>query len=342
VSLVPVRDAAPSSFDIVPAAVDLAERIYRTDFVPAGLRNSAPAVLAAILYGHELGLGPMESLAHIHVIEGRPAPSAQLMRAQVLRHGHRLWAEEQTSTRVTLCAQRAGDEVVHRTTFTLDDARKAGLAGRQNWQRYPRAMLTARATAELCRLAFPDVLGAVRYISEELDDGEIPPEGGDTAPQASPVPRRRRRPPARAVDVTADEAAGGAAEATTPEPAPRPPLPDEPLEQGEEPAKLTDAQRRKLLAACRDAGVDDRNDRLALATAMAGRDISSAADLTSDEASLLIDVLTAVGGGQATLTLDENDRPTGVSFPSEASESAQGELLADELKRTFEEQQNEP
>jgi len=174
-------------------AVELAERIYRTEFVSSGLRGRPEAVVACILAGHEVGIGPTQALSKIYVVDGKPTMSAELMRALVQRAGHDFWVEENTNTRVTVCGRRAGREFVSKVTWTMDDAKKAGLAGKQNWQRYPRSMLLARATSELCRLMFADVLGGISYSREELEDGgEIPPETAAPSEPAKTVTRRAR------------------------------------------------------------------------------------------------------------------------------------------------------
>ena len=153
-----VRYDAQSSLDLAPQAWGLAERIAQTDFVPPALRGKPEAVLACILAGHEAGVSPMQALAKIHVIEGRPAMSAELMRAIVLRAGHEIWLEESSSTKAVACGKRAGGTRTSRVEWTMDDAKRAQLDQRQNWRKFPRAMLAARATAELCRSLFPDVL----------------------------------------------------------------------------------------------------------------------------------------------------------------------------------------
>ena len=64
-------------------------------------------MLACILTGEELGLGPMQSLRMVNVIEGRPAASAELMRALVNRAGHRLSVVEAKQDQVTLYGRRS-------------------------------------------------------------------------------------------------------------------------------------------------------------------------------------------------------------------------------------------
>ena len=164
-----------SSFDLVPQAASLADQIARTDFAPAGLRGKPEAVMAAMLTGHEIGIGPMQALSEISVINGRPCMSAKLMRALVHRAGHDLWFEVKSNTKVTICARRADwpEDRVAKVTWTMDDAKAAGLSGGQNYRKYPRAMLAARATGEICRDNFADVLGGIGYTPEELSDGDL-------------------------------------------------------------------------------------------------------------------------------------------------------------------------
>jgi hypothetical protein len=148
----------------------LAGQIAKTEFVPRGLRGRPEAVLAAMLYGRELGLQPMTALRLIQIVEGNVGLSAEGMRAVVRSHGHRIWVSERTDTSVTVCGQRGGDDAgaVEEVTWTMDDAATAGLTSKDVWKKYPRAMLLARATSELCRSVFPDVIGGLSYTPEEL------------------------------------------------------------------------------------------------------------------------------------------------------------------------------
>lgn len=224
-----------SSIELAPAAWQLAHRVSGTDFVPTAMRNKPEAVLACILAGHEAGISPMQALAKIHVIEGRPAMSAELMRALVLRHGHELWIEEQSSTRVVVGGKRGGGTRETKVTWTLDDAKRAGLDQRQNWKKYPRAMLMARATAELCRAVFPDVLAGISHTIEELTDGDVidvdygPPEVVEATTGGKQPPR------GRAMKANAAAIAGATIAPSEPDTAPAPAAPILPPLPGEEP-----------------------------------------------------------------------------------------------------------
>jgi hypothetical protein len=150
----------------------LAAEIARTEFVPKAFRGRPEAVLASMLYGRELGLGPMQSLNMIQSVDGSVGLKPEGMRAVVRQHGHRIWTDEYTDQRVTVCGWRREDpeDVIERVTWTMEDARRAGLANKQVWKNYPRAMMLARATSELCRLHFADVIGGLSYSAEEMED----------------------------------------------------------------------------------------------------------------------------------------------------------------------------
>jgi hypothetical protein len=155
--------------DLVATFATLAGQIAKTEFVPKALRGRPEAVLSAMLYGRELGLEPMTSLRLIQVVDGNVGLSAEGMRAVVRAHGHRLWVAERTDDSVTVCGQRAGDPTVESVTWTMHDAEQAGLTKKDVWVKYPRAMLLARATSELCRGTFADVIGGLSYTPEELE-----------------------------------------------------------------------------------------------------------------------------------------------------------------------------
>src|SRR5665213_639349 len=98
---------SPSEYQM---SANLAQEIAGSDFVPEGLRGKPAAVLACVLAGRELGVGAFQSLQKIHIIKGKPALSAELMRALVLKAGHRIWLKESTDDKVIICGQRKGEE----------------------------------------------------------------------------------------------------------------------------------------------------------------------------------------------------------------------------------------
>lgn len=274
-------DPDPSSrqwVELMQPAIELAKAVAGTDFVPRAMRDNPAAITAAILYGDEVGLGPMQSLAKIAVIDGKPSLAAEAQRALILSVGHDLWIEESSVTRCTVAGRRRDSDSTSRVTWTMDDAKRANLAGKSNWRAYPRAMLLARASAELARAIFADAIGGLA-ATEELEELVEAAPTGDDQPEAPATNRRRRR------QTTTAAATVSAPPPPTAAPA-DPPLPDEP-------PLASDAQRRMLHALFRERGIDDRQARLDYCSTVTGRAIPTSTNLTLDEASAVIDALEA-------------------------------------------------
>lgn len=319
-----VGASAPSWVEWLTPTADLAKLIAGTDFVPEALRHKPAAIAACVMYGRELGVDPMTALAKIAIVKGRPAPSAELGRALAIAAGHSIWIETATTTRATVCGQRRGDERVHTVTWTTDDAKRAGIAGSAAWRAYPRAMLVARASSELVRQAFPDVLGGITVFAEELDDDGVDRAPAVAAADATGTPpsgttRRKRTPRATSaaaatpsqpatdrpalpmrtvVDVDLD---GPMPELplTIPPPEPSPPTDG----HADDLDRITPAQLRAMHAAMNDAGITERADRLAFATAAVGHPVESSKALTRAEASTVIDSVNAVNAGELAVTI---------------------------------------
>jgi len=295
-SLAPYEPHAPREWvTLLPAAAELAKAVQQTDFVPKALRGNVPAITACILYGDEVGVPPMRALAHIAIVDGRPAMSAELMTALILQAGHELWTEEASNARVTIAGRRRDSDKVDAVTWTMDDAKRAGLANKTNWTKYPRAMLGHRATAELARKKFADAIGGLPMI-EELDDEATVLADSSSAPTARGN-RRRRRP---ALAPVGDEPDGTHA-AGHPEPSAdttegsEPPHSEEGAGVEKEPAPPSvgenEALRKRLMATYRERGFQNREQRLAFARFAIGRPVETSNDLTADEASRIIDAL---------------------------------------------------
>ena len=126
------------------------------------------AALAVIMAGRELGMTAMQSLRSIHVIEGRVTLSSDAMLALVKRSpackSFRLL--ESTAKVATYETERV-NEGTTKMSFTIEEAKAAGLTGKDNWTKYTAAMLRARCIASLARAVYPDVLMGV-YEEDEI------------------------------------------------------------------------------------------------------------------------------------------------------------------------------
>lgn len=183
--------------------------LVKTGFLPSAI-NTPEKAIAVMMKGRELGIPPMYALSNIAVIQGKPSANAELMLALIYRdHGDdAIQFTEASNVRATISYKRRHWRERRDFTFSLDDARTAGLTD-GNWRKYPAAMLRARCISAVARLAFPDTIGGL-YTPEELgasvdqETGEIGCEA-DAAPTprmpalAAPLPA-----PVPAVDLPQD------------------------------------------------------------------------------------------------------------------------------------------
>lgn len=292
----PVARADTDSWtQVVGITAKLAAEIAGTEFVPRDLRGKPAAVTAAILYGREIGLPPMTALTQTHVIEGKPAASAEAMRALVIAAGHELVIVETTGAICTMRARRRGSSSWTELAWTLDMARAAGLlsAKKENWQKYPRAMLQARCSAELIRLVFPDVVLGMRAL-EELDVEEPEETGETTVSRAPAAPPRKRAQSARKAAAAppteaqpAPPAAGGMplpGEDGYVEPTKAPPRHEEPVSSPSEPeSDPTPAEAPSEPESPDSGGEQDPRDAAALEAEL-DEDGAVAGEVVEDEA----------------------------------------------------------
>ena len=256
------------------AAHQLGTALCSTEFVPASFRGKPEAAAAAILAGKSLGLDPMNALANIFVVSGRPSMYARTMAALVLQAGHTIRRVEATEQRVVYEGKRKGDTTFTRVEWTIARAQKAGYTSNKKYQTDPIGMLTAKCQAEICRVIAPDVLTGIAATSVEeveLDDlGEQVPAEAE-APKAKRTINRAKAPAPELPTVVHE--------------APQ----DEPVQEAPAEALATAAQLTKIHVILGKLGASDRESGLAELSTFTGRGIVTSKDLTKDEASRFIE-----------------------------------------------------
>jgi hypothetical protein len=178
----------------------LAHEISDTDMVPEVYRGNPAAITAIMLAGREVGLPPMRALGQSFLVNGRVSVMAEAQRGLVLAAGHDIEFDEEkcTGLQAVVRGRRVGGTRWHTVIWTLDMARAAGLLegrNRHTWKRYPRQMLKARASAELCRDLFADVVGG--YATVEELGGPATDYGVDDAGEHTTVTVVEPEPPVR-------------------------------------------------------------------------------------------------------------------------------------------------
>ena len=166
--------------------VEMASMLVPTGFLPNTINTPQKAV-AIILKGRELRIPPMYALSNIVIVQGKPTSSAELMLALIYRdHGDdSIIVEESSSSACRVTYKRRAWDRRREFAFTIEDAQRANLAGKDIWRQYPQAMLRARCISAVARLAFPDSIAGM-YTPEELDAAVRVTEDGVVEVDAPP------------------------------------------------------------------------------------------------------------------------------------------------------------
>lgn len=139
--------------------------------------GSPAAVYTVIMMGRENGLSATAALRAYHVVEGKPCPSAEYLRALVIRSGKAKYFRpvERTPEKATFITQRRGengepDDPPVTLSYSLAEATASGrVKAGSGYTKDPADMCVARASSKLARLVYPDVtLGMHSY--EEFEE----------------------------------------------------------------------------------------------------------------------------------------------------------------------------
>lgn len=165
--------------------MQLASSLHKSRLWKTG---SVEQALAVILMGRELGVGPTTALSNIIISMGKPTLGASLVGSLIQKSGrYGYYVTELTDTSVSIeFFERAtlpatggeGTKLLGVSTFTMQDAAKAGLTGGRAgaWGKYDRNMLLARALTNGARWFTPGVFGGAVYDPEEFGiSGTLPP-----------------------------------------------------------------------------------------------------------------------------------------------------------------------
>ena len=205
-SLVPASEPNVRLADLSPeySEIMVLGKVLQASGYFRDVRDQAQAV-TKILFGRELGISPINSMAAIHIIEGKPTLSSNMLAALIKRSGkYDYRVLKNTSEECVLMFKQKIDgkwEDLGESSFTMADARAAGVAGKDVWKKYAKAMLFARALSQGERTYCPDVSVCALYVPEELGAevneqgeliGEVVAGGKFNVPRTTepiPIPR---------------------------------------------------------------------------------------------------------------------------------------------------------
>ena len=135
--------------------------------------KSPEQAMALMLIAQAEGMHPAIAARDYHVIQGRPALKADAMLARFQAAGGRVEWLRYDDKEVTgkFSHPQGGTATI---TWTIDQARAAGLASKDVWRQYPRQMLRSRVVSEGVKTIYPGVAVGV-YTPEEIQDFDVKP-----------------------------------------------------------------------------------------------------------------------------------------------------------------------
>ena len=172
----------PAALSLQVSSVDDLARLARV-FAASGLfgrsgnqETQIAECAIRLMAGMEAGFSPFASATGVHIIEGKPAFSSNLLAQAVRRHPVYDYRVIENTATVCRIQFTANGQPLGMSDFTMEMAKRAGLATKAIWQKYPEAMLFSRALTAGMRTHCPDALGGhPAYTPEELGDEEVVP-----------------------------------------------------------------------------------------------------------------------------------------------------------------------
>lgn len=138
-------------------------------FVESGMfpdTKTAAQAVVKIQAGQEIGIPPFAAMTGIHIIQGRPTVGAGLIASKVKSSGKYNYKVIENTERKCSIDFYEGKEMIGNSTFTIEDAKKAGT---KNIDRFPKNMLFARAISNGVKWFTPDVFNGPVYTPEEMN-----------------------------------------------------------------------------------------------------------------------------------------------------------------------------
>jgi hypothetical protein len=180
-------------------AMSFAKMLADSTLVPRDFQGKPANVLVALQWGREVGLGPLQALQNIAVINGRPSIWGDSAMALVRAHPDCASIQEgvdgEGDARHGWCEVTRRGEQPQRRTFAVSDAKRAGLWGKSGpWTQYPDRMLQMRARGFAIRDVFPDALRGLITGEEAQDMPAEPRHVENLAAAAAPTPAPAARP----------------------------------------------------------------------------------------------------------------------------------------------------
>ena len=151
-------------------AMQIAEMLAKSTLVPKAYQGQPANVLVAMAYGDSFGMQPLQAMQSVAVVNGMPGLYGDGLLAVCRSCSEWEWIQESIEGEVATCTAKRRGEPEVTATFSVADAKRAQLWGKQGpWTQYPQRMLAMRARSFCLRNLYADILRGMRS-AEELAD----------------------------------------------------------------------------------------------------------------------------------------------------------------------------
>ena len=151
-------------------AMRIAEMLAKSTLVPKAYQGQPANVLVAMAYGDSFGMQPLQAMQSVAVVNGMPGLYGDGLLAVCKSSPEWEWMQETIEGETATCTAKRRGEPEVTATFSVADAKRAQLWGKQGpWTQYPQRMLAMRARSFALRNLYADILRGMRS-AEELAD----------------------------------------------------------------------------------------------------------------------------------------------------------------------------
>jgi hypothetical protein len=150
-------------------------------------KMASEGVFAIVEKARSIGVNPLDALnGGMYYVQGKVEMSAAMMNQLIRFASHSITKDKKSDDTICILHGKRrdnGDTWVE--SFSIEDAKKAGIY-RNQWIKYPKDMLFARALSRLARQLFPDVIKGCYVQGEIVEDApfkeSIPVVNGQESP----------------------------------------------------------------------------------------------------------------------------------------------------------------
>jgi hypothetical protein len=130
-------------------------------------------IYAIVEKAKAVGVNPMEALnGGFYFVQGKVEMTSAMMNQLIRSKKHSITKDKKSDDTICILhGKRADNGDTWVESFSIDDAKKAGIY-RNQWLRYPKDMLFARALSRLARQLFPDTICGM-YVQGEISEAPI-------------------------------------------------------------------------------------------------------------------------------------------------------------------------